>query len=68
MSRDQFRARVQRRHQHTLMKIWPVKRRPKVPCNGAFGVVTVATQVAEVDATTQYKNRDEPRGEELPLR
>ena len=67
MRRDQFRARVQRRHQHALMKVWPVKRLPKLPCNGAFRVVAVATQVAEVDATAQHKNRDEQRGQELPL-
>ena len=67
MRRDQFRARVERRHQHTLMKVWPVKRLPKLPCDGAFRVVAVATQVAEVDATTQHKDRDEQRGKELPL-
>src|SRR5438067_5424865 len=49
--RDQFGARVERRHQHTLMKVWPVKRLPKLPCDRAFRVVTVATEVAEVDAT-----------------
>src|SRR4029450_5615416 len=57
--RDQFRARVERRHQHALMKVWPVKRLPKLPRNGAFRVVAVATQVAEVDATAQHKDRDE---------
>src|SRR4029453_2228140 len=67
MRRDQFRARVERRHQHALMKVWPVKRLPKLPCHGAFRVVAVATQVAEVDATTQHKDRDEQRGKELPL-
>jgi hypothetical protein len=49
------------------MKVWPVNRRSKLPCNGAFGVVAVATQVAEVDVTTQDKHRDEQRGQELPL-
>ena len=67
MRRDQFRARVQRRHQHALMKVWPVKRLPKLPCDGAFRIVAVATQVAEVDATAQHKDRDEQRGQELPL-
>src|SRR5215470_4241591 len=51
MRRDQFRTRVECRHQHTLMKVWPVKRRPKLPCDSAFRVVAVATQVTEVDAT-----------------
>src|SRR5512145_107211 len=51
MRRDQFRVRVERCHQHALMKGGPVKRRPKLPCNGAFRVVAVATQVAEVDTT-----------------
>ena len=67
MSRDQFRVRVQRHHQHALMKVWPVKRLSKLPCDGTFRVVAVATQVAEVDATAQHKNRDEQRGKELPL-
>ena len=67
MRRDQFRARVERRHQHALMKVGPVKRLPKLPCDGAFRVVAVATQVAEVDATAQHKDRDEQRGQELPL-
>src|SRR5215510_741598 len=51
MRRDQFRARVERRHQHALRQVWPIKRLPKLPCNGAFRVVAVATEVAEVDAT-----------------
>src|SRR2546421_8937542 len=67
MRRDQFRVRVERRHQHALMKVGPVKRLPKLPCDGAFRVVAVATQVAEVDATAQHKDRDEQRGKELPL-
>src|SRR5215475_3704604 len=45
MSRDQFCTRVECRHQRTLMKVWPVKRLPKLPCDSAFRVVTVATQV-----------------------
>src|SRR5712691_10549371 len=67
MRRDQFRARVERRHEHALMKVWPGKWLPKLPCDGAFSVVTVATQVAEVDTTAQHKDRDEQRGQELPL-
>ena len=51
MRRDQFRAWVERRHQHTLMQVGPVKRLPKLPGDGAFSVVAVATQVAEGDAT-----------------
>src|SRR4029450_1665998 len=51
MRGDQFRARVERRHQHALMKVGPVKQLPKLPCDGAFRVIAVATQVAEVDAT-----------------
>src|SRR5215475_5417833 len=50
MRRDQFRVRVERRHQHALMKIRPVKRLPKLPRDGAFRIVAAATQVAEVDA------------------
>src|SRR5262245_56766722 len=42
MRRDQFRARVERRHQHALMKVGPVKRLPKLPCDGAFRVIAVA--------------------------
>ena len=67
MRRDQFRARVERRHQHALMKGGPVKRLPKLPCDGAFRVIAVATQVAEVDATTQHKDGNEQRSKELPL-
>ena len=67
MRRDQFRAWVKRRPQHALMKVWPVKRLPKLPCDRAFSVVAVATQVAEVDATTQHKDRDKQRRKELPL-
>jgi hypothetical protein len=67
MRRDHCRAWVEHRHQHALMKGWPVKRLPKLSCNGAFSVGAVATQVAEVDATTPHKNRDNPRGQELPL-
>ncbi len=67
MRRDQFRARVERRPQHALMKIWPVKGLPKLPCDGAFSVAAVATQVTEVDATTQHKDRDEQRSKKLPL-
>src|ERR687886_2165493 len=67
MRRDQFRARVERRHQHALMKVGPVKRLPKLPCDGAFRVIAVAAQVAEVDATTQHKDCDKQRRKELPL-
>ena len=49
------------------MKVWPVQRLPKLPCDRAFRVVTVATEVAEVDATAQHKDGDEQRGQELPL-
>src|SRR6516165_5403533 len=51
MRGDQFRAWVKRRPQHALMKVWPVKRLPKLPGDGAFRVIAVATQVTEVDAT-----------------
>jgi hypothetical protein len=67
MRRDQFRVRGKRRHQHALMKIGPVKWRPKLPCDGTFRIVAVATQVAEGDATAQHEDRDEQRGQELPL-
>src|SRR5215468_2979466 len=67
MRRDQFRLRDERRHQHALMKVGPVKRLPELPRDGAFRIVAVATQVAEVDATAQHKDRDEQRGQELPL-
>jgi len=67
MRGDQFRAWVKRRPQHALMKVWPVKRLPKLPGDGAFRVIAVATQVTEVDATASHKDRDEQRGEELPL-
>jgi hypothetical protein len=67
MRRDQVRARVERRPQHALMKIWPVKGLPKLPCDGAFRVAAVATEVTEVDATTQHKDRDEQRSKKLPL-
>jgi hypothetical protein len=67
MRRDHFRAWVEHRHQHALMHGWPLKRLPQLPCAGAFSVGAVATQVAEVDATTPHKHRDEPRGQELPL-
>src|SRR5215831_21425138 len=65
--RDQFRTWVECRHQHMLMKVGPVKRRPKLPCDSAFRVVAVATQVTEVDATASHKDGDEQRGQELPL-
>src|SRR5207245_1334631 len=67
MRRDQCRVRVECRHQHALLKVGPVKRLPKLPCDGAFRVVTGATQGAEVDATAQHKDRHEQRGQELPL-
>src|SRR5262245_19809223 len=67
MRRDQFRVRVERRHQHALMKVGPVKGLPELPRDGAFRIVAVATQVAEVDATAQHKDSDEQRGQELPL-
>jgi hypothetical protein len=67
MRRDQFRVWVESRHQHALMQVGPVKWPPKLPCDGTFRIVAVATQVAEVDATAQHKDRDEQRGEELPL-
>src|SRR5262245_27296470 len=67
MRRDQFRVRVERRQQHALVKVGPVKRLPKLPGDGALRVVAVATQVAEVDATAQHQDRDEQRGKELPL-
>ena len=51
MSRDQFRVRGMRCPQHALMKVGPIKWRPKLPCDGTFSIVAVATQVAEVDAT-----------------
>ena len=50
------------------MKVGPVgKWLPKLPCDGAFRVVAVATQVAEVDATAQHKDCDKQRRKELPL-
>lgn len=49
------------------MEVGPVKRLPELPRDGAFRIVTVATQVAEVDATAQHKDRDEQRGQKLPL-
>ena len=67
MRGDQFRVWVKSRPQYTLMKCGPVKRLPKLPCDGAFRVVAVATEVAEVDATAQHKDRDKQRGKELPL-
>src|SRR5215472_8422418 len=68
MRRDQFRMWGERRHQHPLMKVRPVKRLSELPRDGAFRVGAVATQVAEVDAATQHEDRDEQRGQELPLR
>src|SRR5262249_15941235 len=68
MRRDQFRAWVERRHQHMLMTVRPVKRLSELPRDGAFRVVAVATQVAEVDAATQHEERDEQRGQELAVR
>src|SRR5215468_59919 len=59
MRRDEFRVWGQCRHQHALMKVGPVKWHPKLPCDGTFGIVAVATPVAEVDATTEHKDRDE---------
>ena len=50
------------------MKGRPVKRLPELPRDGAFIIVAVATQVAEVDATASHQDRDEQRGKELPLR
>jgi len=49
------------------MKVGPVKRLPKLPCDGAFSVVAIATQIAEVDATASHQDRDEQRGKELLL-
>jgi hypothetical protein len=49
------------------MKVWPVKRLPKLPCNGTFRVVAIATQVAKVNATAQHQDRDKQRGQELSL-
>src|SRR5262245_20095401 len=68
MRRDQFRVRVECRHQHALMEVGPVKRLPELPRDGTFSIVTVATEVTEVDATAQHKDRDEQRGQKLPLR
>src|SRR5215471_19994924 len=62
-----FRARVECRQQHALMEVWLVKRLPELPRDGALSIVTVATQVAEVDATAQHKDCDEQRGKKLPL-
>ena len=67
MRRDQFRTWVKRHPQHTLMKVWPVKLLPKLPCDGAFSVGAVATQVAAVDAPTQHEDGDKQRRKELPL-
>src|SRR6266705_223970 len=67
MRRDQCRARVERRPQHALMQIWPVKGLPKLPCDVALSVAAGATQVTEVDATTPHKDRDEQRSKKLPL-
>ena len=67
MRRDQFRAWVECHQQYALMKVGPVKRLPELPCDSAFRIVTVTTQVTEVDATAQHKDRDEQRGKELPL-
>src|SRR5438094_8134200 len=39
MHRDQFRVRVERRHQHALMKVGPVKRLPELPRDGSFRIV-----------------------------
>jgi hypothetical protein len=66
MRREQGRARVERRQQHTLLQVGPVKRFPTLPCAGAFRVVAVATEGAAVDATASHKDRDAQRGQELP--
>jgi len=50
------------------MKVRPVKRLPELPSDGAFSIVAVATQVAEVDTAAQHEDREEQRGQELPLR
>src|SRR5919202_2232732 len=68
MRRDQFRTRVECHQQYALMKVGPVKWLPELPCDSAFRIVTVTTQVTEVDATAQHKDRDEQRGQELSLR
>jgi hypothetical protein len=68
MRRNQSRARVERRHQHALMKVRPVTWLPELPCDRAFRIVAVATQVAAVDAAAQHEDREEQRGKELPLR
>ena len=49
------------------MKVRPVKRLPELPRDGSFSIVAGATQVAEVDATAQHKDRDKQRGKKLPL-
>jgi hypothetical protein len=67
MRGDQFRVWVKSRPQDTLMTGGPVKRLPKLPCDGAFRGVAGATQVAAVDATTQHKDGNEQRSQELPL-
>ena len=67
MRGDQCRVWGKSRPQYTLMKGGPVKRLPKLPCDGAFSGVAGATQVAEVDATTQPKDGNEQRRKELPL-
>src|SRR5215510_14906876 len=39
MRGDQFRVRVERRHQHALMEVGPVKGLPELPRDGAFRIV-----------------------------
>jgi len=68
LSRDHFRVRTERLEPDLLMKLRPVKGAPELSCNRAFGVVTVATQIAKVDAASQCEDRGKQSFKELALR
>ena len=67
LRRDQFRVRVERRRHDPLMKVWPVKGAPELSRDRALRVVTVATQIAKVDAAPQGQDCGEQHGKKLAL-
>src|SRR4051812_11703163 len=67
LSRDHFRERTDDCGHDLLMKDRPVKRASELSCNGALGVVTVAREIAKVDATAQCEDGGKQNFKELAL-
>ena len=68
LRREHFCLRVERRGDDSLVKVRPVESASKLSGDGAFRVVAVTAQMANVDVAPQRKDGAEQHDKELALR